>query len=568
MPPSSQIFPTAQITHYEKLGAWTDSSIYSLFKMQANKSPDAMAVADPLNRTQLCFGQSKQLNYRELDYACRSLAETLSNSGISSGDIVILQLPNIVELVTCYLALARLGAIASPIAMQFRKHELDKIIDQTSAHAYITLESFKGFPHAQYFCDSFPNFDGVQLEITEATSLRPQQHLHWTLPERIPSKLENDTWTDSIDANSIFTICWTSGTEGFPKGVPRSHNNWRCSGIAVSGGFKISEKQNFLLPFPMINTAAMGGVFMPWLLNGGKLVLHHPFDLDCFAQQILTEEISVALASPALLESYLQDDDKSAALRNSTLKKIGVGSAPPSARLFREFKDKFRINLINMFGSNEGLFLGEDLSDVLSPEQLSRYFPRFGHAEHQWDNIAAQWLQCKLVNPESGETIENSEEQGELFVKGPSIFPGYYNKGQLDKSAFDENGYFNTKDLFKLKADKQELRYLVAIGRSKEIIIRGGFNIAPTELDNILMDIDVILEAATGPYPDPRLGERVCAYVVLKEGCQLTLGDISKQMEQVGLAQYKWPEKLVFLEKLPRNPLNKILRRELINTID
>lgn len=552
-------FSATEIARYRDIGAWGDCTLYDILREHAEVRPEQTAVIDPINRANFGDLPAARLTYRNLLARVDSLSGALSGQGVEAGDVVMVQLPNVWELVACYFAVARLGAILSPIAMQYRARELANAQQLTEARILVTTTNFKGMDHATYIEEQLPGRFPAILVLEEtapkgALSL-PRLTENWCKrPEVMPP---------IVDPDSLATICWTSGTEGQPKGVPRTHNNWRASGIAVSDGYGIEGPETLLLPFPLINTAAVGGVLLPWLQCGGTLVLHHPFDVDLFVQQLEDEQVTVAIAAPALLNTLLEKRDLRERLERCSLRSVGTGSAPPSPRLLREYQKNLGIDIINLFGSNEGLLLSSDRGLMPDPEQRARYFPRIGAPGIRWNNRGANWMQGKLVDPETREVIDQPGRIGELAFQGPSLFPGYYRNGQLDRSAFDNDGFFFTGDLFEIVEDEQGPRFLKVVGRQKEIIIRGGFNISPAELDRVLEELPGVAEVACAGIPDERLGERVAVYLVPAPGASITLALVRKFLEEKGLTHIKWPERLVVLKSLPRNALNKVVRSAL-----
>ena len=161
----------------------------------------------------------------------------------------------------------------------------------------------------------------------------------------------------SVHADDIVTICWTSGTEGVPKGVPRSHNHWIAGSLCHYDGAQIRRGDRLLNPFPLVNMAALGGCFMSWLRAAGTLVLHHPFELPVYLQQIASEKPEYAIAPPAVLMLLLQNEALLNGVDLSCLRCIGSGSAPLPPVMIRAYKERYGIEIINNFGSNEGVAL-------------------------------------------------------------------------------------------------------------------------------------------------------------------------------------------------------------------
>ncbi|MEQ8951976.1 fatty acid--CoA ligase family protein, partial [Parvibaculum sp.] len=355
----------------------------------------------------------------------------------------------------------------------------------------------------------------------------------------------------------------TSGTEARPKGVPRSHNHWTIAGIACADAAKLQPGDAVLNPFPLVNMAAIGGCFMPWLLTGGTLVQHHPFDLPVFLKQLVGEKIAYTVAPPAVLTLLLKEEKLMASLDFSAVRSIGSGSAPLSPWMVKMWQEQYGLPIVNIFGSNEGTCLISGPDDVPDPEERAQFFPRFGVAGFKWPARVADAIETKLVDIQTGAEITEAGRPGELFIKGATLFSGYFRAGDGGGpvDAIDDDGFFHTGDVFEIAGP--ENRYYRFVERAKDIIIRGGMNISPGEIDGLLAGLPAIKEAAVVGYPDPVMGERICVVAVSAEGAKPTLDDIRAHLMKSDIAAYKLPERLEFAEALPRNPLGKVLRREL-----
>jgi acyl-CoA synthetase (AMP-forming)/AMP-acid ligase II len=172
-------------------------------------------------------------------------------------------------------------------------------------------------------------------------------------------------------------------------------------------------------------------------------------------------------------------------------------------------------------------------------------------------------METKLVEPQTRQTITEPGVPGELAIRSPGIFPGYYRRPDLTRAVFDEDGFFHTGDLFEIAGEGERLDRYRFVGRVKEIINRGGLKISPSELEGLLAGHPKVAEAAFLGYPDKRLGEKVCAVVVPKEGSTISLEEIVEFLKEKEIAVYKLPEKLVIVEELPRNPVGKVMKRKL-----
>jgi acyl-CoA synthetase (AMP-forming)/AMP-acid ligase II len=555
-----------QIQAFTKNGWWGNETLIDLLFRNAAVTPDAVAVADPYNRPALIGGEAKRLTYSEIIRCIDRLAIHLERLGIKKDDVVLVQLPNVADALLSYFAIARMGGISSPLSMAARDRELEHAIRMTDAVGIITVKEFGGYDQlglANKFRRIDSNFRHIILagDKLDESALSLEQ----MLSEDVESGLEPNYFSSRQSGpNDIFTICWTSGTEADPKGVPRTHNHWISIARLVVEGVLIEKGYNIHGTFPVINMAGIGGLMVPWVLTGGKFVLHQPFDVEVFMGQIMKEDLYYTLMPPALLDT-LAKSDQALAFAKTSIKAIASGSVPLSPWMVKYYQDKLGISIVNFFASNEGIALFSGPRLFPNPEDRASYFPRFG-GKGVTLNIADRvigGLESCLAKPETGEEINETGVVGELCFKGPTIFSGYWRRDDLTAKAFNEKGYYLSGDLFSIEGEKRD-KYLFH-GRCKDLIIRGGYNISPEEVETIVSGHPKIREVAAVGYPDERLGERTCVFVVPEPDATitLTLDEIVAFLDEQGVAKYKYPERLEIVEALPRNAVNKVLRRAL-----
>jgi acyl-CoA synthetase (AMP-forming)/AMP-acid ligase II len=365
-----------------------------------------------------------------------------------------------------------------------------------------------------------------------------------------------------VTAHDVLTICWTSGTEARSKGVPRNHNEWLIAGQSVSQAGQLQRGAQLLIPFPFVNMAGVSSSLAAWLVVGGTLHHHHPFDLEVFVAQLRAHPMDYSVAAPAVLNMLLKQPEKMQGVDLSRLKSVGSGGGPLSEWMMEEMKTQFDIEVVNYFGSNEGAALSSSPLDMPERSQRALYFPRMGVPGFNWNMSVSQKIQTRLVDIDTGEDILSEGRVGELRFKGPTIFSGYYKAPELTARAFDEQGYYCTGDLFEIAGD--ELQFYRFCGRQKDIVIRGGMNISSEEIEGLLMSHPKVRDSAVIGLPDPVMGERVCAVVVAQPDQDISLQDLVGYLKDVKqVASFKWPEKLILLDELPRNPVGKVLKREL-----
>jgi non-ribosomal peptide synthetase component E (peptide arylation enzyme) len=549
--------PKQRISDYRERGWWGDDTLHGLLASNAKQYPDTLAVADQPNRSDLTGDEPCRLSFTELDAASDQLACQLLDRGISTGDRVIVQLPNIVELVVCYMAFSKIGAIISPVPVQYGSHELQHISATISPVAIVTLNRFGALELAKT-AESITN-DSVQL-LVFGTDLNITSTLD---PEKcLQVRSHQDRYPTGAD--HILTISWTSGTTGTPKGVPRSHNMWvataRC--CAEAGNYKQGDR--FLNIFPLVNMASIGGFLYPALLLGCSIILHHPLDPGLYLTQLQNEKITFTIAPPMLLNQLAKSQDMWNQFDFSHLRSIGSGSAPLAPWMIETFRQQYGLEVINFYGSNEGISLFCTPMHTADSEVRATMFPRLGCGITRFDSYANRAILSKVVDTETGEMITESGHVGELLFAGATVFDGYL--GTDNDELFSDDDYFHTGDLVELCGDPPAF-YRIA-GRCKDIINRGGMKISPAEIDILLEGLPGASEVAVCAYQDDVQGEKVCACLVVEPDTDRpSLDDVIDYLLKQGLAKFKLPERIEFLDNLPRNPLGKVQRFILEDTI-
>ena len=362
------------------------------------------------------------------------------------------------------------------------------------------------------------------------------------------------------DANDIATLCWTSGTTGQPKGVPRHHNHWIAQSVGTSYSGTIDDGAAMLNPFPFVNMASFGGFFYLWLMRRGKLVLHHPFDLAVFLRQLVDEQINYTVAAPTVLNRLLKSGELDG-LDLAHLKVIGSGSAPLAPAMVQGFAQRYHVDIANVYGSNEGVALVTSAEMAPDPAKRAGYFPRFGVDDGMWDHPMNFRMRTKLVDPATGTEATGPGEASEFLYWGPTLFDGYWKSPEANAVVFDGEGYFHSGDLLEIVAD--DPRFYRIVGRVKDIIIRGGMKLSPDEIDTLIAGYEPVADGAVVGVPDDDLGERVCAVIVPAPGRTVTLDGLTAYLTGCGLARFKLPERLLIADELPRNPMGKIVRSQL-----
>jgi acyl-CoA synthetase (AMP-forming)/AMP-acid ligase II len=299
------------------------------------------------------------------------------------------------------------------------------------------------------------------------------------------------------------------------------------------------------------------------LLCKGKLVQHHPFDLNVFLNQISTEDVKYTIAPPAIMNMLLNNPAILDQQDFSSLRCIGCGGAPLSEWMVESFQNKYNLTVQNIFGSNEGATLLSARNEIEDPHLRAKYFPRFGVEGFDWSNPVSKLVKTKLISIETNTEISDPGQPGELLISGATVFDGYWDAPEANAEVFDDEGFFRTGDLFEISPKDTQMRFYKFCGRCKDLIIRGGMNISPEELDNLLSSHPKMLEVAVTGYDDDILGEKVGVVAVVAEGETISLDEIIEFLRDQQIAKYKMPEDLRLIDALPKNPVGKVLRREL-----
>jgi acyl-CoA synthetase len=554
-----RLFTPEQVEDFRARGWWSDETLDDYYQRHVARAPGRVALVDAPNRPAFAQGEPQRLTWAQVSRAVESLAGEFLRVGLRAGDVVGIQLPNIAELALVYLAAMRIGVIASPFPVQYREHEVAAMAEIAGFAALITAARVARRDNAANLLALQSDLPTVRTVMAFGSPLPAGVvSLDAALTRRTePGLLADYRRSRTVDPNDCLTLCWTSGTEGIPKGVPRAHGDWLAILPTTAGAPGLDCESVLLCTFPMVNAGGVGGMYMPWVLTGCRLVLHHPFDVDVLLAQIGTERVTHSVSPPAVLTQLLLEPERLARADLSSLRTMGTGSTTLTSFMIEGWEAR-GVEIINFFGSNEGLQLTGYRANIPDPAQRASLLPRPGNHGLPTVIPTDHLMTERLVDLQTGADITEGGQPGELRLKGPSIFAGYW--GGRD-NPFDEQGFYKTGDTFEYLGD--ELQYLHFLGRSKDLIIRGGFKISPADVEDLVQDHPKVAEVAAVGMPDARLGERVCVFVVPREGQSITLPEITEYLQGRKVATFKLPERLEVVTELPRSAIGKVLKREL-----
>ncbi|HFT9261185.1 TPA: medium-chain fatty-acid--CoA ligase [Escherichia coli] len=525
---------------YRQQGLWGDASLADYWQQTARAMPDKIAVVD---------NHGASYNYSALDHAASCLANWMLAKGIESGDRIAFQLPGWCEFTVIYLACLKIGAVSVPLLPSWREAELVWVLNKCQAKMFFAPTLFKQTRPVDLILPLQNQLPQLQ-QIVGVDKLAPATSslsLSQIIADNTPLTTAITTHGDELAA-----VLFTSGTEGLPKGVMLTHNNILASERAYCARLNLTWQDVFMMPAPLGHaTGFLHGVTAPFLI-GARSVLLDIFTPDACLALLEQQRCTCMLGATPFVYDLLNVLEKQPA-DLSALSFFLCGGTTIPKKVARECQ-QLGIKLLSVYGSTESSpHAVVNLDDPLS---------RFMHT----DGYAAAGVEIKVVD-DARKTLPPGCE-GEEASRGPNVFMGYFDEPELTARALDEEGWYYSGDLCRM----DEAGYIKITGRKKDIIVRGGENISSREVEDILLQHPKIHDACVVAMPDERLGERSCAYVVLKAPHHsLSLEEVVAFFSRKRVAKYKYPEHIVVIEKLPRTASGKIqkflLRKDIMRRL-
>lgn len=512
---------------YRQQGLWGDASLADYWQQTARAMPDKIAVVD---------NHGASYTYSALDHAASCLANWMLAKGIESGDRIAFQLPGWCEFTVIYLACLKIGAVSVPLLPSWREAELVWVLNKCQAKMFFAPTLFKQTRPVDLILPLQNQLPQLQ-QIVGVDKLAPATS-SLSLSQIIA---DNTSLTTAITTHGdeLAAVLFTSGTEGLPKGVMLTHNNILASERAYCARLNLTWQDVFMMPAPLGHaTGFLHGVTAPFLI-GARSVLLDIFTPDACLALLEQQRCTCMLGATPFVYDLLNVLEKQPA-DLSALRFFLCGGTTIPKKVARECQQR-GIKLLSVYGSTESSpHAVVNLDDPLS---------RFMHT----DGYAAAGVEIKVVD-DARKTLPPGCE-GEEASRGPNVFMGYFDEPELTARALDEEGWYYSGDLCRM----DEAGYIKITGRKKDIIVRGGENISSREVEDILLQHPKIHDACVVAMPDERLGERSCAYVVLKAPHHsLSLEEVVAFFSRKRVAKYKYPEHIVVIEKLPRTTSGKI----------
>jgi malonyl-CoA/methylmalonyl-CoA synthetase len=433
--------------------------------------------------------------FGELEARSNRLAHLLLRRRLKTGDRLCCYLANCVEMIDLYLACIKLGIIFVPINILYRGREMNHILTDAEPAAVVSAADFP-----------------ASVPIWHPAALTAEAAL---LPAGRP--------VVALDGDTPAGIIYTSGTTGASKGAVLTHNNFAANAITLLACWQITAADRFLLALPLFHVHALGNGLHCWLASGCRMRLLERFEHQQAAGIFLAFRPTLFFGVPTIYVRLLDIEPAQAREIGAAMRLFVSGSAPLPAHVLEAFRERFGHTILERYG------MSETLMNISNPYTGDRRPGSVG--------LPLPGVRVKLVD-------------GEIFLQGPNVFPGYWRRDDATRAAFID-GWFRTGDLAECSPDG----YYALSGRKSDLIISGGFNIYPREIEEFLQEQQEIAEAAVIGLPDPVRGEVPVAYIVCR--CAVDAAVLEARC-RAQLASFKVPRAFRPVASLPRNAMGKI----------
>ena len=445
-----------------------------------------------------CDGRREDRTFGEIEDVSNRFAQALASRGLIAGDRLCVYLPNSAEVIELFLACVKLGVIYVPVNVLYRERETGHIVKDAQPKGIITAAELPELVRAAAASDA----------------------------QRRPAP--------RLDGDSPAALVYTSGTTGVSKGAVLTHNNFAVNALNLITCWQILSADRLMLPLPLFHVHGLGNGLHSWLISGCRMRLLERFEHQKATESLLDFRPTLFFGVPTIYVRLLETPAGAAREIGSGMRLFVSGSAPLAAQVLGDFRVLFGHTILERYGMSETLM---NLSNPYLGER------RAGTVGYPLPGVSV-----RLLDPEGNAAGDG--ETGEIYLRGANVFSGYWNRPEATQEAF-RDGWFRTGDLAVRSADG----YYTLVGRRSDLIISGGFNIYPREIEEFLTEQPEIAEAAVAGVPDRIRGEMPVAYVV--ERSPVNSSDLEERC-RAALASYKVPRAFIRVEKLPRNAMGKI----------
>jgi 2,3-dihydroxybenzoate-AMP ligase len=528
---------------YRQAGYWRGERLGDLLRRWAEAGGDRTAVSS----------STGSMTYVELDAAADRVAAGLRRLGLTRGDRVVFQLPNVVEFPAVVFGLLRIGALPIFALPPHREHEINYLASHAEAVAYIASDTFGGFAYGELGTAArkeAPALQHVLLLDGPDDERNGTVNLRRLIDEPVDAaEARAAADADPPDASDVAFFLLSGGTTGLPKLIPRTHDDYAYNIAASSEVSGLGPSTVYMVALPAAHNFPLGcpGI-MGTLAAGGRVVMAPSPKPEDAMRAVEAEQVTITALVPALVIRWLEAN-AGERFDLSSLQVLQVGGARLAPEVARRVGPAIGCKVQQVFGMAEGLlnYPRLDAPDAVVVGPQGRPVPPA-------DEIL-------IVGPDDRPVPEG--EAGELLTRGPYTIRGYYRADAHNAKAFTADGFYRTGDIVRRDAGGN----LLVEGRAKDLINRGGEKISAEEIENLLLAHPAVREAAAVAMPHPVLGEQTCAYLVLRPEETLDLAALCAYLEERRVARFKWPERLEILDALPVTNVGKVDKKKLRDDI-
>jgi long-chain acyl-CoA synthetase len=475
--------------------------------------------------------EGKKITYGELEKKAGQIGQALKTMGVAKGDRVAIHLPNIPEFIMAYFGILKAGATVVPINVMLKKDEIRYVLSNSGARNLFTLKDF--LPEVISAVKEIPGFQKMILLGGAGDG------------EGVPFARMVDPSNPALNAGEVIpeedlaVIFYTSGTTGKPKGAMLTHGNMYSNALATAETYKYCHDDIILSAMPMFHAAGQTNVMTAAFSQGATVVLLPRFSPEKVFEALAQEKATVYIGVPTMYFQILYHSQSDKFAQNN-LRLCLVGAASMPEKILKEFGEKFKVPISEGYGLSEA-------APVVSHNPID------GIKKPLSIGVPIPGVEMKIFGEDDLEL--GTGEIGELVIRGPNVMKGYLNRPEETAEAL-RGGWLHTGDM----AYRDEDGYFFIVDRKKEMILTGGFNIYPREVEEVMFTHPKIAEVAVVGIPDLEKGEKAKAFVVLKQGETATQEEVLEFCRS-RMAVYKAPREAEFMNALPRNASGKVLKR-------
>jgi fatty-acyl-CoA synthase len=522
---------------------------------------DQMAERFPANDALVSVERDLRYTYREFNEVCRKVAKGLVSLGVKKGDHVSIWANNVPEWVILQFASAKIGAVLVTINTSYRSAELEYILKQSDSNSLFMVQSFKGTDYVETLYDVVPEFRDAAAGFSRCEKLPFLERVVF-IGEETPCGMINfnelyamaetvdDATLASIEAelspHDVINMQYTSGTTGFPKGVMLTHFNVVNNGFNIGECMRFTEKDRLCIPVPFFHCFGCVLGVMACVTHGAAMVPIETFNPLQVLQAIEKERCTAVHGVPTMFIAELEHPDFEKYDLTSLRSGIMAGSPCPIEVMKRVIRDMHASEITIAYGQTEA---SPVITQTRTEDPIELRVATVGRALPE--------VEVKIVDIETGATLPPGK-QGELCGRGYLVMKGYYKMPEETAKVIDAGGWLHTGDL----AVMDEHGYCKITGRIKNMIIRGGENIYPREIEEFLYTHPKISDTQVYGVPDRKFGEQVMAAIVLKKGVEMTEEEV-KEFCRGKIAHYKIPYYVKFVDSYPMTASGKIQKFKL-----